>query len=294
LPVGYVMALWMYLGWTIMGSPVYFLSSEYGNSEQMKQIIESGFGGANAIEVIHSRFLALSPLFLPVTLAVSAWAIWRREIVPIGLTAIWGSALLFQGTFLYLGQSSAESRYYITVIPATVSLAAFVIGRLPEGQLLKRFAVYAALVLGVPIAGLVGLNTPAMADEDTLIEAVLSGRPAPAGSYYVPDHSALIKELDAVDGPILIDAFQGAPIIVRSKDPKKLIITSDRDFQDVLNHPVGKIKYLVGARPDGLGNLDAVNRRYPSISERGEEWAEVYREFPRFIIYRVKPGAQPF
>lgn len=294
LPVAYVMALWMYIGWTIMGSPVYFLNSEYGNSAQMKQIIESGFGGANAIDIILGRILALSPLFLPVALVMGVWGVWKRQIIPVGLLAIWGSALVFQGAFLYLGQSSAEARYYITVVPAVITLAAFVLGRLPEGKTVWRLGIYAALVLGVPIAGMVGLTTPALADEDTLLDALSAGAPVQAGPYYVPDHTPLIKVLDGLQGPVLIDAFQGAPIIVKSNDPKKLIITSDRDFHDVLNHPVGKVKYVIAPKPEGLGGLDAINRRYPSISTGGEEWAEVYREFPRFTIYRVKADAHPF
>jgi hypothetical protein len=82
--------------------------------------------------------------------------------------------------------------------------------------------------------------------------------------------SRYMDTLDLGRGTVLIDDFLGFVVVMSSRDPDQYVITSDRDFQQVLADPAGSgIEYVLVPPDVGLGTLDAINRAYPGAYATG-------------------------
>jgi len=82
-------------------------------------------------------------------------------------------------------------------------------------------------------------------------------------------------------------------IVLRSLRPRQFVITNDRDFAAVLADPATfGARYLLVPAKGGYGDLDALNRAYPSLFADGAGFASLEHEFdgpgcPVFRLYRV-------
>ncbi len=102
--------------------------------------------------------------------------------------------------------------------------------------------------------------------------------------------AAIGETLDAMDlpeGSVLLDVFLGFGIVVNSDNPRQFVITPDRDFKAILADPAAYgVKYLVVPPTDKeLGQLDALNREYPTLYSDGAGFATLVREFNTFLPY---------
>ena len=71
-------------------------------------------------------------------------------------------------------------------------------------------------------------------------------------------------------GSVVIDTFGLARMWLASERPDQFVVRSDYDFFDKLNNPAETgVKYILVPRPMGLGKLDAVNIRYPTLWNTG-------------------------
>jgi hypothetical protein len=84
-------------------------------------------------------------------------------------------------------------------------------------------------------------------------------------------------------------------MLLETHHPKQFVITSDRDFQRVLNSPDSfGAKYLLVPGDGTLVNLDAINRLYPTLARDGAgvvspQPAKEFRVVgcPLFRLYKV-------
>jgi hypothetical protein len=98
-------------------------------------------------------------------------------------------------------------------------------------------------------------------------------------------------------GSVILDtATPCVPFIVlRSLRPRQFVITNDRDFAAILADPsTFGARYLLVPARGGYGDLDALNRAYPSLFADGAGFASLEHEFdgpgcPAFRLYRVAP-----
>jgi hypothetical protein len=102
--------------------------------------------------------------------------------------------------------------------------------------------------------------------------------------------AAVGATLDAMhlpDSSVLLDVFLGFGIVVNSDHPRQFVITPDRDFKAILADPAAfGVRYLLVPPPDReLGELDALNRQYPTIYADGAGIATLVREFSQFSPY---------
>jgi hypothetical protein len=106
-----------------------------------------------------------------------------------------------------------------------------------------------------------------------------------------------MKDLPA--GSVVVDTFTPCVpgLILQTGRPRQFVITNDRDFQAVLADPATfGARYLLVPQRGGFGDLDALNRAYPSLYAGGAGIASLEHEFnepgcPRFRLYRVAPAA---
>ncbi len=96
-------------------------------------------------------------------------------------------------------------------------------------------------------------------------------------------------------GSVLVDTFGISRIWLFSDRPEQFVVRSDYDFFAKLNQPRAQgVQYILTPRPTGLGRLDAINVRYPTLWDDGAGIATLEMTVtspsgtPQFRIYRIK------
>ncbi|OUC77812.1 glycosyltransferase family 39 protein [Gordonia lacunae] len=96
-------------------------------------------------------------------------------------------------------------------------------------------------------------------------------------------------------GSVLVDTFGISRIWLFSDRPEQFVVRSDYDFFAKLNQPQRQgVQYILTPRPTGLGRLDAINVRYPTLWDDGAGIATLEMTVtspsgtPQFRIYRIK------
>jgi len=88
---------------------------------------------------------------------------------------------------------------------------------------------------------------------------------------------------------ILMDSFVTSGIILNVKNVDNLVVSSNLDFEKYLNYPAKyDMNYIIVPNPEGIGALDAINRKYPHLYEDGEDWCLLKEEFESYKIFEIK------
>lgn len=122
-----------------------------------------------------------------------------------------------------------------------------------------------------------------------------------ASMRFVADHeiSQYLDFLHLGRGAVLIDDFLGFMIVMSSSNTEQYVITSDRDFQQVLADPaVNGVRYFLVPSDQALGKLDAINHAYPGAYANGGGLGTLVKEFDdvsdsgtNWRLYRVSVSA---
>lgn len=303
---------WAAASWLITGEAFAQFTSQYGNTEILRQ---SG-GGSRAGLAAGFGFAAVCiGLLAPTLIPIAIWAArlrWRRPlwnvlIVPI---TMYGAILAFQAYSYADGATFGFLRFYMIAIPFAASVAMLAV---PEGTLVAwkrrgRFAPDVPPLSGtrrvraaypaVAIALAIGLPTTAW--------AMTSERYAPQeyalGTVLVPDpydasqrraaqkriaatfstERALARYLDGLNLPessVITDTVYGFAVVAASDKPRTFVIPSDSDFVRMLNDPAGNgVRYMLAVPRDGRGIADALNERYPTLYDTGSDVATLELE----------------
>lgn len=287
LPGVYILALWLYTNWTIMGSPFHFMTNQYGNSAQMSIVADQIPSGSQPFLKFLAMMTSIMPLYPLLAFVAMCWAAYRRTFEPAGIVILWFAQVAVQLAFFLRGQSSGESRYFLALVPAGVACGIYLAGQLRERKVLQ-LALLMVLAIGVPAGGVLGMYSTAFNDdEEMFVKTFRTLSRQTVTPYFMRDEPSLVEAINAADALVLIDTFLSGSVVVRVDDPKKLVITSDRDFIETLENPYGKVGYVVVAKPTGLGKLDAINRRYPDLATFGEPWLLPVGEYGSFRMFRV-------
>jgi hypothetical protein len=135
----------------------------------------------------------------------------------------------------------------------------------------------AAIVASVAVTLGLGLRTivdvpDSTVDAAPVVHALVSWSPLPASANPYMVDSKIADYLDALhlpDGSVLMDDFLGYPIQILSSDPRQFVISSDRDFLQIVADPAANVLYVLVPPAKGLGSLDAINRAYPGAYATG-------------------------
>ncbi|KSU53936.1 hypothetical protein AS181_21955 [Gordonia sp. SGD-V-85] len=111
--------------------------------------------------------------------------------------------------------------------------------------------------------------------------------------------AAWLDSQNLPEGSVLVDTFGVSRVWLESERPEQFVVRSDFDFFAKLNAPAEQgVQYILTQRPTGLGSLDAINVRYPTLWADGAGIATVAMTVttptgkPQFRIYRIK-GSTP-
>ncbi|EQD79267.1 hypothetical protein B1A_01825, partial [mine drainage metagenome] len=109
------------------------------------------------------------------------------------------------------------------------------------------------------------------------------------------EDNAIVRYLDTHPHlTVLLDSYLGYPIVLRVRNPKQIVITSDLNFKSILANPAGRVAAVLAPDPLDVGVLDAVNRAWPSLWAGKVSWAHLMVAFhgqTKWRLYAVGPGA---
>ena len=204
-------------------------------------------------------------------------------------------------------------RFYLPALPLSLLCIAFLLDDLGPRVATRRTSIILGVVAVALAAVLAGPAIPAsalaMTDSrfgslETLdLQWVLHGDHGAspderAAQELVPSVRSLTSRLDALhlpSGSIVVDTVTlcSQMAVLNSNHPHQFIVTSDRDFQRVLSDPLTfKAHYFLVPPNSSTGQLDAVNRQYPTLYEGKSGFARLTKQFnepgcPTLRLYKV-------
>ena len=299
VPPAYAVAIWLFLNWILMNSPLYFLQSEYSLANATDIAKNAGvshplfLAWRNIFYTISYTFNRLAQqniAFLASSAVASVAAIVRGNRKMIGMLLILFSIPAFTAFQVFSGSLATWLRYWFYAIP----FGAIVIGmlyRLMSG--LGRNIFVAALVglfiLSIPISALTMYSDKSTGGDMQRLGAYLLD-PAEEpnrradDSYHIFRHDApiLAAKVDEVssNGLVMVDANKSYYVILEAEHPERLMITNDTDFISALQYPPGKVKYILIPEENNV-----FTRTYPGIYEGAYEWVKLIYDFPEAISH---------
>lgn len=287
-PIVFSGLLWLFFNYIIMGSPLYFLRSEYSNETQAAALLQNEvFAAMKGNPLLSAVFAARKAAWYSIPLAA---VVLLRLVNRRGFTwdfailiALYCSILSLQTLLLVNGTSFGWFRYFMYVYPITIAWIPYELSKV------KKSALNSTIVLGSMAVSAVlltyAINDPNIApDENKFLHAAEY-----ADQLGVDREVARYLDAELSQNTILMDSYSAYYIILNSERPNRYIITSDYDFQDALENPSEHdVEFILSPKPNESSALSADNLLYPNFYERGADWAELHAEFGgRWRIYRV-------
>ena len=291
LPLVYIGILWMVANWIIMGNPLFFAESKYGNATQ---IASGGYYGGQTYLVagIHSVtgslfFVGAHFLLAPIWIALALWA-WlsRRMLIARVLTFIPLSVFLMQFVMTWAGDTAGWARFFFYVVPGAFWLA----GALANQH--RRRWIYGLLgiLLLFSSVGTAYVETQTWVGHGDrgFMLSIWDQKKVYSNAEYA-QIAAYLNTLPLPNGPILSDTFNSFDIVLHSKPMSRMAVTSDLNFESLLAAPWGRVSYMLVPAPRGTSTQNKIDRKYPSLYAHGASWATLVKRWPGWRLYRVSP-----
>ena len=313
---------WALTGWIVSGELFATLSSQYGNGSQVAGAVERSGALAQAASddwvVIGARLMGMQPFVGLATAGAVALALLRRNLVPLVPVATFAPVLVFAAWSQFSSTTFGWFRFYLLAIPLVICIALacwtpFDASKPPWWRAndapsrLGAALLAASLVIGIPV------TVRAMFDERIGNQQLQYGLKSlldpqkypPAEQWYrrlmVNDRSLAdyFDRRNLPDGSVLMDTFNTWGVWLSSHDPKQFVITSDYDFNAVMNRPWDfGVRYIVASNPT-ISDADALNVRYPTLWHDGAGLGTLVHSVygatgdERFRVYRISGRPTP-
>jgi len=288
-PLIYAATIWVFVNWMIMHDALYFLRGAYSNVAQNAtgayrnaELAATWGHPLGALGFVARQTLLFPPVVVGALGLLAVSVVGRRKVhaQALILAAATLGVPLLQLLLLYKGESDGWLRYFLTFIPFGFVSMAF---------LARRLAVYVprlrALVWGLCLTTLLAGNGV------TFFAMLMPASPLRTEQLQgYQDFDRVIGYLDAHPRlTVLTDTFLSFPILLRTDriPSTNFVVTSDRDFVHLLDHPGGHVAAFLVPQPANLGLLDAVNVRYPRLWAGGDSWARQIADFPAGHHWRL-------
>ncbi len=310
LPVATAFVGWAVASYVVTGQAFEQFTSQYGNSAQLNAGLphytlmrRAIFDGASI------EFMA--PL-LPIVVVVAVQVGIKRHDFTVGApVGIIGGGLAFDAFGILANGLEPWYRFFILVAPLNVLLIGYVLspgsrfaparretarhrrGQRHSGRLSIPLAAgcfaLVAIVPSIPSAGIGMFSSKVHSSEATELGGLLLAHPNKTERQFVGHYrhiesiDSYLDRLDLAGGAIVADtAGNCTPQIVTSvANPRMFVITSDRDFQEVLADPLTfHATYLLDPEPAGVDVDDALNVEYPNLFQTGDGFARLVHQFP--------------
>ncbi len=319
-PVVFVGILWLFFNWTIQGNPFFFYTSAYsirGAADVARNapghVLEYAVHSVpGTLWYVTQRTLQVSAAFVPAVLLVVGYALRRRDALAALMLMVALAIHAMQAYQAYSGSIAPWLRYWVYLPLLTPILFAYVLAQ--PASLIRlgragRTAVLSVLVpmllLASSIVTFEAMQSPAVGYDEQIFSLVLAGNRDEAETVRgkIPSKQSaelIAATLNATEGLILVDK-QRAPLFIMSlDDPGRLIIDSDRDFEEIVHRPTGTADWVLLPDPaeDSEASLahDSIYLVHPDLYE-GAPWLELEHEFllddRNWRLYRVTDPSEP-
>ncbi|MDQ6846887.1 MAG: hypothetical protein M3019_04805 [Candidatus Dormibacteraeota bacterium] len=306
LPALFVFGLWVGSMWVIERDPLYNFHTAYAAGQAT---VTGGFGAGAVADFAHSwrttvtyigqQYLQLFPAVVVLMGAVALRAVFAKDRRPaLVLLALAFPVPLVDMYLLHGGGLPLVLRYQIYVIPYAVILGIFLLKDFRKVS--PRVVSFAALTL-VALIGVSDLSTfelmssPRAPEESVAV--IAAERNVSVGlinNEFDPYDGArwaaqAIAAADKDHGLIAMDTFGGAAIYLTAPDRSIYVVTSDENFQAVINQPQAyHVEYFLVPPPGGYGSLNAINVLYPTLWANGDNFATLAAEIGGGLrLYRI-------
>jgi len=261
------------------------------------------------LQYLAERTVQVSFLFPLAVAAVVAVSLKRRELDGTVLALLAVSTLVLQAYQTYSGTIAPWLRYWVYLPILTPILLGWLAKQYPRSLRPQGAAVWGRMAL-IPALFLLanGLTYLAMGHEDVgpdeqLIVSRIAGdeervRDLRTTSNF-PDRDVvpqITAALDEFEGTILLDIQEASVLLLEFDETDRFIINTDRNFDEVLEQPLGQAEWILLPDPAAKGaelSRDAIYTQYPTLYE-GAAWLELAREFDGQLVdwrlYRVLGG----
>lgn len=285
-PISCVFVVWALAGWLLDASLLAQFTSQYGNSAQVAAagIVNAGDVGLGPLlKMIAANVFGITPLVLVVIATAGASAVYWRRYEPLAPLVVFGSVLAFQSIAILLGSTFGWFRFFIVLVPLVI--VALVTSWPPESGRTTAAKLWrtsisvvmaASLVTSIPVTWQSMMDPNIGKEEFGLRSALWPDRYPPSGFWFywsgeIAENTVRwFDDQDLPDGSVLMDTFGLARMWLASERPHQFVVRSDYDFFEKLNNPSETgLRYILVPRPSGLGELDAVNIRYPTMWDDG-------------------------
>ncbi|MCL6594273.1 MAG: hypothetical protein K6T31_09880, partial [Alicyclobacillus sp.] len=306
LPSVYAGLVWIVMNGLIMGDPLYFFHSANSNLAQSSVLVNSREFAAlishpwRVVEFIATRIWVFCLPLL--ALWLHRWRrhrLWQWDTLSGLLLALSVPALQFN--LLLHGASYGWLRFFFYPLPVAAAWwvhewtldqhdGSQAAAPTRQGHHRRRAAVrvgwlYPVSMLASAVCTWGVMHNPVLAPEeyDTLHQRwnIARLQTTDAIAAYINQHLP--------NATVLMDSFSAFNVIVHCAHPQNLIITSDLDFQQALQHPLAHhVQYILVPDPqDSVFRFDAVNRQYPDLYAKGAPWATLVQSFNGWRLYAV-------
>ncbi len=309
-PPLWALLLWIFVNWQIMGNPIYFLvgpgststtpdTAQAVGSAHPFAFAQGSVAGSGILLV--REIVDLAPLVLPVTVLLVICVFWRRRWSDLNYLALGWSILGFVFLIAFRGLLPPFSRYFFWIVPAGVIIAAACYRAVPSGRLRHGVALGTALLLLFPTLLLPFQAWSRISDPfpQRVVGALLLPREindARQARGQLDEFVDVASYLNAQPpGTLtLVDASVAEPVVFFLKRPRDLVMSTDRDFLDILRSPIGRVDQVLVPFPsfDARGRSDVI-KFYPNLYSGGESWARLVHEFPGPNAWRMYQVVQP-
>ena len=290
LPLLFVFSLWIGSTWVIEHDPLYEFHSSYSN----QAAVTGGFGASavldssswkSVITYVGTQYLRLMPGVLVVVAAAVLRIIVGRDRRPGIVLLLLGLPVpLVDIYLLHAGNLPTILRYQIFVLPYTMILGIFVLKdfRKYSPRVVSAAAVVLAFVIGVSnISSFDLMSDPVHAPEESVaVQAAEQNVSAGTVNDQLDPFdaataiSAAVDKADVDRGLIAMDTFRGSAVFMTAPDRSIYVVTSDEDFEAVVNQPqVYHVEYFLVPEPVGESLLDHINQLYPTLWNNGDNFA---------------------
>ncbi len=309
VPVTYAVGLWLYFNYLIMGDPLFFAHNPYSNTFIVRNVasnaavIALGSSWGATAQFMLITLLGLSPLLLALLVAGLVEIVRRRDVGMATVILVLFAVPLFQLYSYRTGQTFGFLRFFISVQPAGLLLAAAIV-RDWKGWARRALLIGTLLLLALGMwtsaeamqkAGPKQIFADQIVFEETGFVHALLNPTAPIDNYAVQRNAADVLQSRFLDKPVTIMGdIDTDEVVLFSAMPQKFIVPSDPDFNSALRSPASYADYILVSQTSADDpRFRVMHEAYPNLYDNGTPGFVLDSQIGPFRLYRSLSRSAP-
>lgn len=303
VPVAYGIGLWLFVNWTIVGSPLYWLRYQAPGQTADDAAPAAPIDRMGLPEAVSSLLELNWNLFPPTLLVVCVLGlqfVLRRDLMAATIAAFIGLNGFFTAVLIAMSGNAGflQLRYNMRAMPlAIVGVAWLYLGlRGSRERLVLWVATVAALAISLPVTWETMRTYPYQFQEEAFVRALATGEDQEGtksvGGYSIgiaPEREMAAHIVQLIDRPnsILTDDAQSFAVMLLTGRPDLFVDRIDEGdtlWLELRENPWGRVDYaLVSA----VALNDLVLVRYPGALRDEQPGFRIVFRTPRWLLLEV-------